>query len=167
MPLPKNFVIKASNKSLFDDMSDLAGSNTFNQGDFLKYDSADQTIKRIASADNDATAFLGMSRVSIVSGKLVEPYQGTDVDASVSGSGLAGPEYGHVCNVQLKAGDTLLQGGLIYPAANASSFRRVTATAGGLKAIGHYVGPTVTAGASDLEIIVELAARYPNDVQKY
>lgn len=156
MPTKKNFIKKSvAPKSLFDDCSKGVDSTiSFNQGDFIVLDTSAHLLKAVASGDL-GTKFVGMSRVSISSGKPLSPIQGTDVDASQGTPALAGPVYGVTVSALLKSGDTLHFGDPVY-LDGASGTRNITATqAMGAVAIGSYQGPTITAsGATEVEVLI-------------
>ena len=132
--------------SLFESAKALISSAiSFNQGDLLYLDTTNHLIKPIALAADSAT-FLGIARVTISSGKLVSPYQGTAVDAAQAISDIPGPQAGVVAKLKLNSGDSFTSGCDVYPVAGDA--QTVTVTGGvGISAIGVFQGAAVTAGA--------------------
>ena len=116
---------------------------SFNQGDLLYLDTSGHLIKAVTSDSNGAT-FLGISRATIVSGKLVSPYQGTAVDAAQAISDIAGPQFGVVAKMKLKSGDTFNPGIAVY----ACSVDAQTVSSTGSNIIGYFQDAQVTAGSS-------------------
>lgn len=135
---------------------------SFNQGDLLMLDGADQLIKPL-SAETDGEFFVGIAPITIVDGKYPSAYN-TNVDASVKTPALAGPEYGDVHSVLIKAGEVLTPGCLLY-ADPVTGPRNVQAT--GTKAVGVYEGAalTVPAGGATIEMLVGMV--FPNDTLKF
>lgn len=139
-------------------------SLSFNQGDLLCFDSATHLIQ-VPSAETDGDSFLGISRVSIVNGKILSPYQGTAVDGAQAITDIAGPIYSCVASLLLNQGETISPGDLVYlnPAFAAYSIQT-----SGTKAIGHYVGVgSVTAGSGGSFVEIRLGSRFPDDVLTY
>ncbi len=131
---------------------------TINQGDLICLKSG---LLANASAEADGASFLGISRVSLVNGKILSPYQGTAVDGAQAIVDIAGPIYGCVARLSLKAGDTVAPGALVYlnPANGTFSVQ-----AAGTKAIGIYVGySSITGAVGGSPIEVRLGCRFPSD----
>ena len=170
MPTKKNYIKKSvSPKSIFDDMSNVVDSTiTFNQGDLLIFNSSTHLLNPISTLGVSETGanFVGISRVSITSGKPISPIQGTDVDAAAGTPAMAGPEYGVTAMVVLKTGDQIYPGDQVYPNGSAGA-RHVTITVGSKKPIGIYQGPHITSAASGQEIEILLGAEYPDQSIKF
>lgn len=161
---PANRIVRTiSEKSLFEDATAVIPSTlSYNQGDLLAFDSTNHVLM-LLTAETDANTFCGIATNTVVSGKLKSPYTGTAVDAAAGANVIQGPVYGDICSLQLKSGDSLNPGDLVYtyPAGSNAS---VQAT--GTKAVGIYEGAAVTAGSSTF-INVFLGARYPADTLKF
>lgn len=143
---PKNRIVQSVNpNSIFEAaIAVISSASTFNQGDLCFFDDTANIIKPV-SADADGVTFLGISRSTVVAGKLKSPFT-TDVDASIGISEPAGPQYGVVASMKLKSGDTFNPGDLIFGTAVDAQ----TVSSAGTNAIGIYVDATLTAGASSV-----------------
>lgn len=117
---------------------------SFNQGDLLYLDTVNNLIKAV-TADADAANFSGIARVTISSGKLISPYQGTAVDAAVAISDIPGPQHGVIAKMKLKAADSFVPGGLVY----ATNVDAQTVSSAGINAIGRFQGAAITAVSGD------------------
>lgn len=155
----------AQAKCIFEDLQGKVASTTsFNTGDLLCWDATNHIVY-LATAEGNGSTFLGMSDVSVTSGHLLSPYQGTDVDASQPSYEILGPKYSCQVLCVLKTGDSLNIGDSVYLDV-ATGTRGVTAS--GTKAIGIYAGrAAVSSAAAGTEIIVLLGARFPNDSLKF
>jgi hypothetical protein len=132
-------------QSLFEEAKALISSAvSFNQGDLLFLDATNHLIKAV-TADADGATFLGIARITIVSGKLPTPYQGTAVDAAQSAVAVPGPQHGIIAKLKLKSGDAFVPGGLVY----ACAVDAQTVSSAGTNAIGRFQGAAITAGSSD------------------
>lgn len=158
-----NRIVRTVNQSsVFPDATkEILATSTFNQGDLLVWSPAGPELK-VAAAETDGDTFCGIAIQSIVNGKLVSPYT-TDVSASQGLSHIAGPVFGVVAKLQLKTGDSLNPGDLVYldPATSAYAVQ-----AAGTKAIGVYQGAAIAGAAAGTMIEVLLGCRYPQDVLK-
>lgn len=143
---PKNRITRSvAPYSLFESAKALISTAiSFNQGDLLWLDTVNHLVKPV-TADADAATFLGIARVTISSGVLVSPYQGTAVDAAVAISDVPGPQAGVIAKMKLKAGDSFVPGGAVY----ASSVDAQTVAATGTNAIGKFQGAAITAVSGD------------------
>lgn len=147
--------------SIFESMKALlAATVSFNQGDLLIYDTSAFTVRK-PTTEAEFITFLGIARQTVVNGVIAAPYT-TAVDATAAIADVPGPQYGVVAKLQLKTGDTLNPGALVY--GYPTQGPRVC-QASGTKAIGVYQGPAVTGGASTsaTEVEVFLGHRYPAD----
>lgn len=157
-----NIVREIAPKSIFDDASAVtSATEDFNQGDLLVLDSG--VIKK-AAAEADGATFLGVSKISVVDGKLLSPYSGTAVDAAQAKGVLCGPVYGVVAKLILKTGEALAVGGLVY-LDPATGGRGVAAS--GTKAIGVYQGAAIASAVAGQQIEVLVGARFPQDALKF
>lgn len=113
--LPINNIVRSvAPKSLFESAKAVISSAvSYNQGDLLYFDDAANLIKPVAATAN-AETILGVAKQTIVSGKVVSPYSGTAVDAAQALEDLAGPVYGVVASLKLKAGDSFAPGDKVY-----------------------------------------------------
>jgi acetyl/propionyl-CoA carboxylase alpha subunit len=163
MSVAKNNITRSvSPKTIFADAQAVVTSAvSFNQGDLLVFDDTNNRLK-VPSAEAEALTFVGVAVDTIVSGIIKRPYV-TAVDASQAAGALQGPMYGVVVSVQLKSGDAVVPGDLLYldPASGAQN---VSVT--GTKAIGVYQGSALTAGASTY-VEVLLGSRFPADALKF
>lgn len=148
-----NRIVKTvAQNSLFDDATSVIDSTvTFNQGDLLCLDTG---LLRSVVALDDGTKFVGISRQSVVLGKLKSPYS-TDVDASVAATHVAGPVFNVNAKLVAKTGDAFTTGCKVY-LDGASGTYHVTSTAGLNTAIGIYQGPAIAAASAGQEIEVYL-----------
>jgi len=105
-------------------------------------------VKPTTGAAGDGAAILGISPVTIVAGVLKSPYS-TATDASEKPTGIPGPVFGVEASMKLKSGDAFHPGDPIYTSSVDAA--TVTITSNGT-AIGHFVGPTVTAGSASLGV---------------
>jgi len=163
MPTMKNTVVKSvSPKSVFDSCENLVDATIdWNQGDFLVLDASAHLLKAVSGSAEDGANFCGIARCTIADGKVLSPYQGTDVDAAQGFAALAGPVYGVEAKCIAKTGDAFVSGCPVYVSAETST-RGVTSTAGSKKVIGVYGGPTVASATAGQEIVCLIGAVYPN-----
>lgn len=149
-------------KSVFESaQAVITSAVSFNQGDLLILNTSSHILAKPA-AEADGLTFLGIARVSIASGVLVNPITGTvDADVSSAIADIPGPQYGVVAKLVIKTSDSISPGQLVY-LDPATGTRGVTVT--GTKAIGVMQGAAVTSAAAGTEIEVLLGARYPSDV---
>lgn len=163
MGAQKNTIVRSvAPKSIFEDATKLITTLSCEQGDFLRYDSATQTIIKPA-AEADGASVLGIAVQTLVSGQPTSPYPGTAVDAAQATPRLPGPTYGVVARCVAKTGDAFVPGQLVYldPATGARGVQTA-----GTKAIGVYQGAAITAVAGQ-EIEVLLGSRYPADTLQF
>jgi hypothetical protein len=131
--------------SLFESAAAVISSAvSFNQGDLLFFDDTNNLIKPV-TADADGATFCGIARVTISSGKLLSPYQGTAVDAAVSSVDIPGPQFGVIAKVKLKVADVFNPGDLVY----ATAVDAQTVSSAGVNSIGVFQGKAITAAAGD------------------
>lgn len=157
-PLNRITRLEEVGKSQFESaLAVISSSVSFNQGDLLCFNAATNVLVNAVN-EPDASTFLGIARVTVVSGKIKSPYV-TDVDASTAVVDVPGPMYGVVANMKLKTGDAFTPGALIYayPTTDAQ-----TISITGTKAIGIYQGSSVTATATSTGEAL-LGHRYPGD----
>lgn len=144
--------------AIFEDAKNVVSAAvSYVQGDLCYFDTSNKLVKKI-TADADCATFLGISDITVVSGKLPQAYT-TNVDASVAISSLPGPIFGVVAEMKLKTGDAFTPGCLVYGTAVDAQ----TISSAGTKAIGVYQGITVASAASGDVGEVELGHRYPGD----
>ena len=93
MPTMKNTVVKSvSPKSVFDSCENLVDATIdWNQGDFLVLDASAHLLKAVSGSAEDGANFCGIARCTIADGKVLSPYQGTDVDAAQGSDSRRGP----------------------------------------------------------------------------
>lgn len=153
---------RVATNTIFADIKNLIGaSSTWNQGDLLIYDT---TLKIVAKAavQSDGANFLGVSPVTIVSGKIPSAYV-TDSDAALGIASIPGPEFGDEYFVNLKAGDSVVPGQALYLAPlTGANYVSVT----GNKQVGVYIGPALTAVSGGSEIVAKMFAAFPDGTLK-
>lgn len=141
-----NIVRLVAPKSIFESAYGvLSSSVTYNQGDFIAFDTSAKVLKVAGTADIDN--LLGIARQSIVNGVAPNPYQGTAVDASQAIADVAGPVYGVVASMVLKTGDAFTLGCKVYLTADPQTVT-VTDPGSGAKNCGIYNGPLAVASAA-------------------
>lgn len=151
-------------KSIFPDATYLTSTSstlgTYNQGDLMIYDSTNFISRAIASTDSESTVsayFLGISPVTINSGKLASPYYGTAVDASSGDNTIVGPQFAVIASLALKTGSTLSPGSFVYlDPSDGAYFVQPSGTV----AIGVYQGPAISGSAAGVFIEVQLGQTY-------
>lgn len=156
--LPKNNIVRSiAPKSIFESAKNvLSATNDFNQGDLIAFDTTNKVLKAV-SATADAEFILGVSRQTIIDGKVKSPYS-TSNDASVAIEDVAGPVYGVVAEMKLKSGDAFTPGCKVY--ATVVDAQTVSVTdPGDTFHVGIYQGKSVTAGASSVGDVL-IGARY-------
>lgn len=160
---PVNRIVRDEHisKSNFEDAIGQIGNTTsFAQGDLLVFDTTTHKLK-LPALEADGSTFVGISRITIVNGKILSPYQGTAVDGAQAIVDIPGPIYSCVAKLLLKAGDTIQSGANVFLDPTTGTY---CVQAAGTKSIGIYVGSgPLTAGANGTFIEVRLGNRYPND----
>jgi hypothetical protein len=150
-------------KSLFESAQALVDSTiSWNQGDLIYLDTTNHLLK-VVTAETQSANFMGVARVTIVSGKIASPYN-TDVVASQSIADVPGPQVGVVAKLVLKTGDSLAPGQQVglYPAAGTRGVSSTITT----NAVGVYQGPTIASATAGQEIEVYLGrALIGGDIQ--
>jgi hypothetical protein len=158
-------VREVATRSIFPDMKAMiSSSSTWNQGDLLEFNASTHVVQLVTSASLGAT-FLGVSPVPVVDGNMPPVYQ-TAVDASTAVIDMAGPVYGSVYSVILKAGDAIHPGDSVYIDQSAAGSgtvgnRQVTVTPPmSAVAVGIYQGPALTAVSGGSEIPCLIVQNY-------
>jgi hypothetical protein len=152
-----NIVRSVAPKSMFESAKTVLGlTNDWNQGDILVLDTG---VLKAAAGHADIDNLLGIAKQTVVDGKVKSPYQGTAVDAAQAIEDLAGPVFGVVAKLKLKAGDAFAPADKVYlTAVDAQTVTSVDPGDG--KHCGIYQGKTIaSAGATD-EGDVLIGARY-------
>lgn len=122
----------------------LSATNDWNQGDLLAVDSG---VIKAVTAVTDSAAFLGVAKQTIIDGKVQSPYSGTAVDASASIDDVAGPVFGVVASLKLKATEAFAPGALVY--LDPADAQTVSSVQPGTEpSIGVYQGPNVASATS-------------------
>lgn len=137
------------------------GTPTFNQGDLMCYDSTVPGIRAV-TATTDAAAFLGVSPVSVVAGKLAGPYDGlTQTNAAQAAQEFRGPIHDADFSMQLKIGDAFTFGCKVYLVDGGDTQTvTITDTLAAGNYIGYYVGDAITPAAATTGT-VHIISRYP------
>jgi len=160
MSTPTNRITRSNGeeRSVFPDALNVIDSSvTFNQGDLLCLLS-NKLAK--ASLEADYASFLGIAPVTVVSGKLQSPYQGTAVDAAQAITAIPGPKYSVEAKMISKTGDAWAPGGAVYgDPADGPEY----VSSAGTKQIGVYQGATIASAAAGQTVEVLLGHRYPGD----
>lgn len=156
--LPKNNIVRSiAPKSIFESSKNvLSATNDFNQGDLIAFDTSLNVLKAV-SATADAEFILGVSRFTVIDGKVKSPYS-TSNDASAAIEDLAGPVFGVVAEMKLKSGDAFTPGIKVYVTTTDAQTVSIT-DPGDHFHIGIYQGKSVTAGASSVGDVL-IGARY-------
>lgn len=154
----KNRIVRSDRMfAILEDIVNFLGTQSFDEGDLLVFDDTNNLVVKTTGGIGEGALFLGISPVTVVSGKLKSPYTGTAVDASEKASGVPGPRAGVTAKLKLKSGATFNPGDPVYLDA-AGDTQTVQAAANG-DSIGIYIGKTVTAGATS-EGDIKLGARF-------
>lgn len=143
-----NIVRLVAPKSFFESAYGVLSSSsecTWNQGDFIAFDTSSKLLKVAGTADIDN--LLGIARQSIINGLPPSPYQGTAVDASQAILDQAGPVYGVTASMVLKTGDAFTMGCKVYLTADPQTVT-VTDPGSGAKNCGIFNGPLAVASAA-------------------
>lgn len=150
-------------KSLFDDGKSATGTgSTWNQGDFICYDST-LTYLRAVTATGDAVKIVGVADNAITSGQLNSPYGSlTPVNAAQVTPGFAGPKYGVTVRATLKTSDAFVLGGKVYLANGGDTQTISSSDPGDGNYIGIFVGPGVASAAAGQTGDFLIGARYPS-----
>lgn len=148
-------------RSSFEDAKNVIGSSTtFNQGDHLVLDTVTHLIKRPA-AETDSATYLGISRVSIVDGKVAQPYT-TDVDASQAIVEVPGPQSGVVATFEAKAGDAFPPG--VRVGLDPANLNRGVSSTITTRAVGIYQGPNIASATAGQLIEVLVSDNYADQI---
>lgn len=135
-----NVVRTLGTKSIFESaLPVLSTSCNWNQGDLLSFDATNKILNAVTGSGSSAN-LCGIAGQTIIAGVVPSPYLGTQVDASVGLSDLAGPSYGNVYSMVLKSGDSFTPGALVYATTDPQT---VTVTSAG-SAVGIFNGRAVT-----------------------
>lgn len=153
-------IVKEINKSSMFDAAKpyISSAISWNQGDLIYFDTADQLLKPL-TVEANATGAVGIADFAIISGRAVSPIQGTAVDAAQAIAEVPGPLFNVVARMKLTTGDTFTAGCLVYAAGTDPQM----ISSSGTKAIGIFNGPAVTSVPSGTEGEALLGHRYPAD----
>lgn len=131
---------------------------SFNQGDLIALDTVNHVLKAV-TASTDAPNFLGVAAVTIVSGKVKSPYQGTAVDAAQAIEDIKGPVSHVVVELIATTGDAFVPGALVY--LTATDAQTVTSTDPGTHdPIGVYQGKNIASASAGQKIEVFIKHRF-------
>jgi len=159
MKSPDRIVKNIAPTSVFDDVSALVSSAiSFNQGDLIEIDTSGHLVGAIGGSSTGQYV-LGISRVTVVSGVVKQPYS-TENDAAIAAGKIPGPVSGVVVKLVSKTADAWVPGQDVYPYGTGGAYYVTTS---GSKSIGIYQGPTIASAAAGQEIEVMLGHRYPGD----
>lgn len=156
-------------KTMFNDGQIAAGTNSWKQGELLCYDTSAHTL-RVVAATTDAETLVGISDNEVKSGKIAGPYDGlTAVDGAQSGPKFAGPKFGVLASLTLKAGDAFRPGDKVYLVDGADT-STVSITDPGLTGhtgnyVGIFQGALVASAAAGQQGDVLVGCRYPSPNQ--
>lgn len=151
-----NFIVRSiAPQAIFEDILDLLDvADSFEQGDHLAL--VGGKVQNLTAVGDTAT-YLGISRVTVVNGKIKQPYT-TDVDASQALVGVAGPQWGVEALFEAKAADAFNPGDLVS-VDGANLTRGVTITIASASAgIGFYNGIAIGSAAAGQLIPITLIA---------
>ena len=154
-----NIVREVAPKSLFESAKAvLSSTNDWNQGDLLAFDTTNHVLYAVA-ATADAAYLCGVAAQSVVDGKVVSPYQGTAVDASVARADIKGPVFGVIASLVLKTGDAFNPGDKVY--LTTTDAQTITSTdPGDHLQIGIFQGKAVSSASAGQYGEVLVGARY-------
>lgn len=159
----KNRIVRSvARKSIFEDARNVIDATVnIEQGDLIALDTASNLLVPLVLEASGLT-MLGISDVTLVSGKVKSPYQGTAVDAAQALESVPGPQYGVEAKMKLKSGDAFTPGALVYGSTDPQEVQE-----SGTKAIGVYQGAAIASAPSGTEGEVLVGARYPGDVLQF
>ncbi len=159
---PKNRIVRTiARKSIFEDAKNFVDSSVnIDQGDLVALSGG--ILLTPLTSEVSGLTMLGISDVTLVSGKIKSPYTGTAVDAAQAIESVQGPQYGVHASMKLKTGDAFTKGALVYGSTDAQEVQE-----SGTKAIGVYQGATVASAPSGTEGEVLIGARYPEDTLQF
>lgn len=162
MSVAKNrILVSVAPRRIFNDVGPVTSSAvSYNQGDLLGIRS---NLVQKLSAESDASGFLGIADVTVISGHLQSPYQGLATTSRESATGIPGPVSGVIASMILKSGDALAAGAAVY-AVPATGPEYVSAS--GTKIIGVYQGAAIT-GDGTVEVACLLGSRWPADTLSF
>lgn len=137
-------------------------SSTWNQGDFIMFNTSAKALRRV-SATGDGATFVGVADNVVTSGKLAGPYDGlTAVDAAQVSPDFVGPKYGCIASPVLKTSDAFAVGDKVY-LVNSGNSQTVSVTdPGDGNYIGIYVGTAVASATAGQTGPILIGSRYPS-----
>lgn len=155
-------------KSLFEDGKSAVGStSTWNQGDFICFDTSLGYLRAV-TATGDAATIVGVADNQIASGVLNSPYAGlTAVNAAQVTPGFVGPKYGVTVRATLKTGDAFAVGGKVFLANGQTTQTISSVDPGDANYIGIFVGPAVSSAAAGQTGDFLIGYRYPTGSTGY
>ncbi len=164
MSTPTNRVlVSVAPRTIFNDATNQTDSTvSYNQGDLLVFRLG---LVQKAAIEGDASTFLGIAPVTVISGKLQSPYQGLATTSRESPNGIPGPVCGVIATLILKSGDALAVGAPVY-ADPSDGPEFVQSATSGTKIIGVYQGAAIT-GDGIKSVDVLLGSRYPADTLSF
>lgn len=164
--MPNTILKEVATKQIFPNIKDLVSTAiSFSQGDHLIFDASTHLV-RAPTAETEASTYLGIAALNIVSGVPVGPYAGlTAVNAAQAIPAMNGPTYGDVVKFTLFTGDSINPGDQVFVKIVAGNNQVVSIT--GTKAIGIYQGAAIASAAAGTQIAVLTGARYSNDTLKF
>ncbi len=151
-----NFIVREiAPQAIFESILDLLDvADSFDQGDHLAL--VGGNVQRLTAIGDTAT-YLGISRVTVVNGKIKQPYV-TPVDASQAINSVAGPQFGVEALFEAKGADAFNPGDLVS-VDGANLNRGVSITiAVGTAGIGFYNGPAIASATAGQLIAITLIA---------
>ena len=141
--IAKNRVVRTvDNNSVFMDCTNLVTSSTsWNQGDFLVYDTSAHTIRVPTTESTDSANFLGIAVCTVLNGAIQGAYGSLATGSQTASGGIPGPAFGVEAQWYLKSGDAFYPGASVYMAPSVSN---QTVSITGTNIIGVYNGPAIT-----------------------
>ena len=157
-----NIKRNVARKSVFPEAAALTDVTvSYNQGDVLVLKAG---LIQKATAEADSANSLGVAVVTVVTGKLKSPYQGTAVDAAQAPGSIPGPAYGVEAEFALEVGDAFAPGDLVYLAV-ATDPQTITVTAGTSSPLGYYTGRVVASAVAGDKDTVHVGAQIDGQLQ--
>lgn len=141
-----------------DGLTFVTTSITWNQGDFLCFDTSAHTIRRVA-ATGDAATIIGIAQQGITSGVVDGPYQG--LATTNAPRAFVGPCYGVTAYRILKTGDAFNPGVKVYLADGGTTQTVSSTDPGDGNYVGLYDGLAVSSAAAGQTGFVKIGCRYP------
>jgi len=155
MSTANNNIVRPGGKSIFEDAKPVLGAaSDMKQGDIVVLKAG---VIQVTAGDADIDLLIGVSKFTLVDGKVKSPYSGTAVDASESIAALGGPDFGGDYKMVLTTGEAFAVGAPVYMTADPQTV--TSADPGSAKACGIFVGAAVASASAGQKGLVKIGAR--------